>query len=197
MFCVKCGTRCTEYMKFCPNCGTKLIILNQNTFNETPVVATENKVEKINKAQPIQPAQLNKTAEPDQTTQPVDAELSVPESSQTICPPQNQPPVQPTKTCSPYTYPPVQPAQPNNGMAIASLVFGIASFFIIPILTGLIGIILGGIAKSKGNTGNLSTAGMVCGILGIAGWIVIFFVIGPWISEILQTYFANGSSIFY
>ena len=63
MFCVKCGTRCTEYMKFCPNCGTKLIILNQNTFNETPVVATENKVEAAtsaeNSAETVNPTDNN------------------------------------------------------------------------------------------------------------------------------------------
>lgn len=75
-----------------------------------------------------------------------------------------QAPVQPA-----YGYQPV-PAQkvPGKGLAVAGLIMGILSFFILPYVTGALGIIFGGVAKSKGYRGGMATAGIVCGIIGIA-----------------------------
>lgn len=58
-------------------------------------------------------------------------------------------------------------------MAIAAFVLGLISIFLLPIVTGILGIALGGAAKSKGNRGGLATAGIVLGIIGVASWIIM------------------------
>ena len=62
---------------------------------------------------------------------------------------------------------------PGKGLAIASLVLGIISLLCFPIVTGVLGIALGGAAKSKGYRGGMATAGIVCGIIGLAAWVVM------------------------
>lgn len=75
---------------------------------------------------------------------------------------------------------PVQNAPlPGKGMAIASLVLGIVSFLCFPIVTGVLAIIFGGVAKSKGYTGGMATAGLICGILGLALWVLMLMGIFP------------------
>lgn len=70
------------------------------------------------------------------------------------------------------------PAPSNaKGMAIAGLVLGILAFFIFPIVTGTLGIVFGGVAKSKGYRGGMATAGIVCGCIGIALWIIMLLVV--------------------
>lgn len=77
---------------------------------------------------------------------------------------------------SPY---PQQPhKQPGKGFAIAGMILGIISFLCTPIVTGVLGIIFGGVAKSKGYRGGMATAGIVCGILGIIGWILMIAFMG-------------------
>lgn len=75
-------------------------------------------------------------------------------------------------------YPQPQPVQPGNGMATASLVLGIIGLIIFPwaFICGTLGIIFGCIAKSNGNKTGKPTAGIVCGAIGIAIFI-IFIVI--------------------
>ncbi len=65
------------------------------------------------------------------------------------------------------------PAQPGKGLAIASLVLGIISFLCFPAITGTLGIIFGGVAKSKGFKGGMATAGIVCGVIGVALWLIM------------------------
>lgn len=62
---------------------------------------------------------------------------------------------------------------PGRGQAIASLVLGILSFFLFPLVTGILAIVFGGIAKSRGSRSPMATAGLVCGILGIVSWILM------------------------
>ena len=78
--------------------------------------------------------------------------------------------------------------QPAHGMAIASMVLGILSIFIIPIVTGTLGIVLGGVAKSKGNKSGMSTAGIVCGIIGIVGWILMLMFLNELMEEIMSDF---------
>ena len=61
----------------------------------------------------------------------------------------------------------------GKGMAIASLVLGIVSFFCFPVITGTLGIIFGAVAKSQGSKRGMATAGIVCGILGLIAWIIM------------------------
>lgn len=63
--------------------------------------------------------------------------------------------------------------QPGKGLAVAALVMGILSFLCFPVITGALGIIFGGVAKSKGYQGGMATAGIVCGAIGIALWLLM------------------------
>ena len=64
--------------------------------------------------------------------------------------------------------------QPGKGMAITSLVLGIVSivfwFFFTPggVICGIVGLILGIMAKSKGFSGGMQTGGLVTSIIGTA-----------------------------
>lgn len=71
---------------------------------------------------------------------------------------------------------PAPVADPGKGLAIASLVLGIISLLCLPIVTGILGIALGGAAKSKGSKSPMATAGIVCGIIGLAAWVVMLIV---------------------
>lgn len=89
--------------------------------------------------------------------------------------------------CGAFTNAPAQPyynAQtvPGKGLAIASLVLGIISLFLFPIVTGTLGIILGVVAKNKGCSSGLATGGIVCGIIGVAFWLIMLIFVGSTLS---------------
>lgn len=84
-----------------------------------------------------------------------------------------QAPVQPQQPVYGYQAAP----QPAKGLAVAALVMGILSFFLFPIVTGLLGIIFGGVAKSKGNRSGMATAGIVCGIIGLVAWVIMLIAV--------------------
>lgn len=93
----------------------------------------------------------------------------------------NQPPYQQP----PFQQPPMQYPSPNtppaNGMGIASLVLGIIAivsfcWWFVSIPCGIIGLILGGVAKSKGNKSGVTTAGIVLNIIGLV-LAVIFLIL--------------------
>lgn len=65
----------------------------------------------------------------------------------------------------------------GKGFAIASLVLGILSIFCFALIAGTLAIVFSTMAKSKGYKGGMATAGMVCGIIGLAFW-AIMLVIG-------------------
>ena len=85
-----------------------------------------------------------------------------------------QAPVQPAYGYQPA---PQAAAQPAKGLAIASMVMGILSFFIAAVITGSLGIILGGVAKSKGNRSGMATAGIVCGVIGVGLWLIMIIAL--------------------
>ncbi|MCK4697748.1 MAG: DUF4190 domain-containing protein [Dehalococcoidia bacterium] len=79
--------------------------------------------------------------------------------------------------------------QRTSGLAIASMVCGILSlvFFWVPLfgfLLGIIAIIFGAVAiRQIGREPNLggrgmAIAGLVCGIVGVAGWVIFIAWIG-------------------
>ncbi|MBR5278541.1 MAG: DUF4190 domain-containing protein [Clostridia bacterium] len=61
----------------------------------------------------------------------------------------------------------------GKGFAIASLICGIVSIIMFAIITGPLGIVFGAIAKNKGNTSPMATAGIVCGVIGVIGWLIL------------------------
>jgi len=77
-----------------------------------------------------------------------------------------------------------QPARSRDrsGKAVLSLILGIASLFIVPLVTGVIAIVLGWIARrdieqspALGGRG-LATAGMVLGAIGVVLGILMLFM---------------------
>lgn len=69
---------------------------------------------------------------------------------------------------------PNQPAQePGKSFAIAGMVCGIISFFCCAVVTGILGIVFGAIAKSKGCKSGMATAGIICGAIGLGLWIIM------------------------
>ncbi len=89
-----------------------------------------------------------------------------------------QPTVQPQVYQQPVQQPVYQQAneeqaeQPAKGLAVASLVLGIVSFFCFAYITGILAVIFGAVAKSKGNRSGMSTAGLICGCIGVVLWIM-------------------------
>lgn len=70
-------------------------------------------------------------------------------------------------------YQPTTTQDPGRGFAIASLVLGIISFLCFPAVTGVLGIIFGIVAKNKGSRSPMAIAGIICGAIGIALWIIM------------------------
>jgi hypothetical protein len=78
-------------------------------------------------------------------------------------------------------YPPMVPAQPTSGLAIGSMVCGIAEIFTLG-FAAIPAVILGHLARAQirrtGERGDgMAVAGLVLGYLGIAGWLFIILAI--------------------
>jgi hypothetical protein len=72
-------------------------------------------------------------------------------------------------------YPPAPPssAQPQNGLGIAALVFGIVQFVCLPVIASVLAIIFGILGRKKAKqglatNGGMATAGLILGIVGLA-----------------------------
>lgn len=78
----------------------------------------------------------------------------------------------------PYGYqPPMKQPEPAQGLATASMVLGILSFLIMPLILGIVAICLGCSAKSKGNRSGMATAGIVCGSIALALIVLVFILV--------------------
>ncbi|MBQ7016860.1 MAG: DUF4190 domain-containing protein [Firmicutes bacterium] len=75
-----------------------------------------------------------------------------------------------------YNAAPVAASDPGKGMAIAAMVLGIVSFFCFPAITGALGIIFGCVAKGKGSRSGMALAGIICGAIGIALWLLMLIL---------------------
>jgi Domain of unknown function (DUF4190)/DUF1707 SHOCT-like domain len=93
-------------------------------------------------------------------------------------------PVGPIGPVVPYHfgyYPPVIPAPPTNGLAIGSMVCGIAEIFTLG-FAAIPAVILGHLARGQikrtGERGDgMAIAGLVLGYLGLAGWLLVILAI--------------------
>lgn len=79
-----------------------------------------------------------------------------------------------------YPNAPVGPT-PGKGLAIASMVCGIVTLALfciwyVSIITGILALVFGGVAKAKGCRSGMATAGIVCGSIGI-GLMLIFIIL--------------------
>jgi hypothetical protein len=102
--------------------------------------------------------------------------------------PYNQPSIPPYAPPAPaYGYPPaayVVQAAPASGAATASLIFGILSYFLLPLIGSIVAIIcghvaLGQIRSSQGRIGGngMAITGLVLGYLQFAGWVLFFAIL--------------------
>lgn len=87
----------------------------------------------------------------------------------------------PNQGYAPNYYPqPQKTEKPGQGFAITGMVLGIASLvpflWYFSIITGALGIVFGALAKKKGSTSGMATAGIVCGIIGVSLMVVIFLI---------------------
>ena len=80
-------------------------------------------------------------------------------------------PYQPQPYQQPVNVP--KPKQPGMGLAIAGMVLGIISLLCFPYITGVLGIIFGAVAKSKGCRSGMATAAIVTGAIGVGLWLVM------------------------
>ena len=90
--------------------------------------------------------------------------------------------VQPAVTAEPAV-------QPAKGLAVASFLCGLASVVCCAIAAAVVGLILGGVAKKKGNTSPMRKAGVVCSIVGIVLSVVLtvlMFVLAPSVLPMLD-----------
>ena len=77
-----------------------------------------------------------------------------------------------------YQPPVQQPQQPAMGQAIAAMICGIASIVFCMLPAGIVAIILSNIAKKRGNTSGMATAGLITGIIGsIVSVIYIVYIV--------------------
>lgn len=82
-----------------------------------------------------------------------------------------------------YTQP--APASvPGKGLAIAGMVCGIVSFFCCGFILGLLAIIFGGVAKSKGFRGGQATAAIVLGVVGLALTFLMWIIFGSFLGAV-------------
>jgi len=95
--------------------------------------------------------------------------------------------------------PPINPAPSNSGLAIASLVTGILSWVLIPIIGAIIAIITGHLAKREIRESNgqlsgdgMATAGLILGYINIllvacpCCVIVVLALLGPAIGNVFS-----------
>ena len=69
-------------------------------------------------------------------------------------------------------YGPVSGAEPGKGLAIASMVCGIVSFFIFGLILGVVALVLGLVAKNKGYRGGMATAGVAMGAVALGLYLI-------------------------
>ncbi len=153
MECKKCGTQNQDAAKFCSGCGADLSLQNAGEGLDM------NAQQQVASTAPQQNYQQNYNQAPNYNQNP----------NYNYNPNQGQP-QNPN-----YGYAPVQPqpADPGKGLAIAALVLGIVSFFCFPAITGVLGIIFGGVAKGKGCRSGMATAGIVCGVISLILFVLI------------------------
>ncbi len=88
-------------------------------------------------------------------------------------------PAVPAAPAAQATYQAAAPtAEKGKGLAIASMVLGIVSFFCFGIITGIIAVILGAVSKNQGCKSGMATAGIVCGLIGLILSILVIILAG-------------------
>ena len=107
---------------------------------------------------------------------------------------------QATALGQPQAVPPAVPyARATNSLAVASLAFGIASWFVCPFIGGVLAVIFGHVARGQirrtgEGGGGLAIAGLILGYLHLAFAIVVGFIWLVLLGGFLATLGTMGSS---
>lgn len=119
---------------------------------------------------------LNAQADAEQNEQVIVEPVNEPVNKQVVVEPVNT--VNYVNAGAAGSYTAQTPSEPGKGFAIAGMVCGIVSFFCFGFITGLLGVIFGAVAKSKGCKSGMATAGIVCGVLGVVLWLISILACG-------------------
>lgn len=84
-----------------------------------------------------------------------------------------------------YNAAPANAEQPAKGLSIASLVLGIISLIVFAYIAGTLAIVFSCVAKKKGNTSKMTTAGLILGIVGIGSWLLMQIFLGAILGVVL------------
>ena len=101
-------------------------------------------------------------------------------------PTQAQIPVQTISQPQPQHHPDNYHPSSNNTYGIVALIFGLLGLFVIPIVGGIIGIVLGAIGKNKDDEPTMAKVGLALGIVGIIVWIAVII----WIISMISMLFS-------
>lgn len=162
MVCKNCGSYNDDTAKFCIGCGANLAEQQESTNQYT---TTQEYAPEATETVEVTP--------PEAETYDAPAYENAPPVYDNTQPAYQAPPV--------YQNPPVAPDNlptPGKGLGIASMVCGIVSFFCAGIILGILAIVFGGVAKSKGYRGGMATAGIVCGAVGLGIYVIVLIIAG-------------------
>lgn len=157
MFCPQCGAPNEEDAVFCGNCGA---VLDPDELAAEPA---GERVEEVAAAEP------EKVADEAEASEWQELEPDQPAPSPDVLPavPAPPPPPAPPRPASP-------PAVQTSGMAIASLVMGIAGWTLLPLLGSILAIVFGYAARNeiRQRPGELSGDGLALTGL-VLGWLMV------------------------
>ena len=78
------------------------------------------------------------------------------------------------------------PQQDGKGLAIASLVCGIVGLFFFGIILGPLAIVFSVMARKKGFTSGMATAGLVLGIIAVVLYVIAIVLCGSAMTAFLE-----------
>jgi len=168
-FCEQCGQGNVDDASFCVQCGAPLRSANQATSGEAPQTTT---------SPPSAPMPIASQSGESPPNPPAGPPGQMPLVTGT------PPAPSPLMPASPPAYPQYHAPLPTDGMAVAALVLGVASFFICPLVGAVLAVIFGYMARSNIHNSNgtlggegLATAGIILGFIHLGLLLLVVAII--------------------
>ena len=158
MYCSNCGTELREGTAFCPNCGQPVNNAQQNGARqdkepEGTVFPDGNEAQGGNRQSGDPGPQPYQYGDPNQYN-----------SGNTY-------------NGDPYQYQQQPVRQEPDGFAIASLVLGIVSFFLLPIIGGILAIVFGNKSIRENGMNTMARVGKILGIVALVLYIIVIVLV--------------------